>query len=279
MLHVKIATAQDIPFAVKLTSKMNWQLAKEDFEFMMELEPEGCFTLFDDAERIGLVTNVSYGKLAWFGNLIVDEKHRNRGAGSLLVEHSLEYMKKRNVRTVGLYAYPERVRFYKRLGFTPDSEFMVLTGKAFSSTPKPNVRPAKEPDIMNIIHQDHACFGASRTKMLEPIIRDPDNLCYMHSENSGISGYAVAKVYGGMAELGPLACQKGRSDVAIDLVKAALNGLKGAEVTLFVPKKEQAVLNVLNANGFGEHFKATRMFHGPPAVSDCIYMAESLERG
>jgi GNAT superfamily N-acetyltransferase len=279
MLHVKTMTAQDIPFAVKLTSEMNWQLAKEDFEFMMELEPEGCFTLFDDEERIGLATNVSYGKIAWFGNLIVDEKHRGRGAGSMLVEHSIKHLKRRKVRTIGLYAYPERIPFYTRLGFKYDSDFVVLAGKGFSSPPKASLRPAKEPDMMNIIHQDHACFGASRAKMLEPIIRDPDNLCYMHTENSGISGYAVAKVYRGMAELGPLACQKSRSDVAIDLVKATLNRLKGAEVSMFVPKKEQAILSMLTANGFGERFRVARMFHGPPAVSDCIYMAESLERG
>jgi len=279
MLHLERMTLQDIPFAIRLTDKMNWKLTKEDFEFMMELEPEGCFVLSDNTEKIGLATNVSYGKIAWFGNLIVDESYRGKGAGSILVEHSIKYLRSRKVRTIGLYAYAERIPFYTRLGFMHDSDFLVLTGKGFSSPPKANLRPAKEPDMMKVIDHDGACFGASRRKMLEPIIRDQDNLCYICTEDGKMSGCAVAKVYRGMAELGPLACPKGRCDVAIDLLNATLNRLKDREVSMFVPEKESAILKMLTENGFSERFQVARMFHGPPVTSDCIYMAESLERG
>jgi GNAT superfamily N-acetyltransferase len=279
MFHVEHMKVEDVPFAVQLADGMNWGLAKEDFEFMMELEPEGCLVLFDDSERIGLATNVSFGKTAWFGNLVVSEACRNRGAGSLLVEHSIDHLRSVKVQTIGLYAYVERIPFYKRLGFTYDSDFSVLTGKGFSSSSKPNVRLAWKSDIRKVINYDHACFGASRRKLLEPIMLDPDNLCYVSIEDGQISGYVVAKVYRGVAELGPLACPKGRSDTAIDLLEAALNRLKGLETSMLVPKKESEILNMLEASGFVERFRVARMFQGPCIKDRCALMAESLERG
>jgi len=279
MLHVERMKVEDISFAVQLANDESWGLAKEDFEFTMELEPEGSFVLLDDSNRIGLATNVSFGKVAWFGNLVVSKSHRNKGAGSLLVEHSINYLRSHKVQTIGLYAYVGRIPFYKRLGFTYDSDLLVLTGKGFSSSSKPNVRLAQKPDMKKVIGYDQACFGASRRKLLEPIMFDSDNLCYVYIEDGKVTGYVVAKVYRGVAELGPLACPKGRSDIAVDLLKVALNRLKGLEVYMFVPKKESEILNMLEASAFVERFRVARMFQGTRITDRCTFMAESLERG
>jgi GNAT superfamily N-acetyltransferase len=279
MMHVERMKVGDIPFAVQLANDENWELAKEDFEFTMELEPEGCFVLSDNSKRIGLATNVIFDKIAWFGNLVVSETHRNKGAGSLLVEHSIDYLRSRKVQTIGLYAYAERIPFYTRLGFTRDSDFLVLTGMGLSFPPKPNVRLARKTDVKKIVSYDQVCFGASRKKLLEPIILDPDNLCYMYIKDGKVSGYVVAKVYRGVAELGPLACPRKSSGIAVDLLETALNRLKGLEVSMFVPEKESAILNMLEASKFVEKFRVARMLHGPHLTDQCTFMAESLERG
>jgi GNAT superfamily N-acetyltransferase len=279
MLHIRTMTEGDLPFAVRITSKQGWSLAEDDFRFAMELEPEGCFVLLDGTERIGLATNVAYGKTAWFGNLIVNEKHRNKGAGSLLVNHSINCLTCMKVKTIGLYAYAEGIPFYTRLGFAYDSDFIVVTGKGFSTQPKPNVRPAKATEISLLIDYDEACFGASRRKLLEPIMLDHDNLTYIAHEESRIVGYAVAKVYRGIAEVGPLTCSNGRDDVAANLLEAILHRLEGVETTMIVPTKETAILNMLKKRGFKERFTVARMFHGPQTADRCICLAESLERG
>lgn len=272
-------STEDLPFAVRITNEKDWGLTEEDFKFMMELEPEGCFVLFQDSQRIGIATNVSFGKIAWFGNLIVSEKYRNAGAGSMLVKHSLEYLAHKNVETLGLYAYIDKIPFYRKLGFEYDSGFTILKGKGFSSKPETNLRQAGKRDMPKIINCDGDCFGASRKKLLEPILADSDNLCYVADEDGQILGYAVAKVFRGMAELGPLMCQQGCADVAMNLLKATLNGLKGLEVSVCVPEKESPILKTLKESGFEESFRVARMFHGPPIVDRCICLAESLERG
>lgn len=272
--------AEDIEFAVNITAQMDWGLKREDFEFVMELEPQGCFVLFDDSKRIGIATTLSFGKVGWFGNLVVSETHRKEGAGSLLVQHSIKYLTdKKNVETVGLYAYTHLVSFYGRLGFERDFDFIVLKGRGFSSPVENHIKEVERQDVEEIIEYDRLCFGASRKKLLEPILLDSGNLCYLSKQRERILGYAIAKVYDGKAELGPLICQHGANDVAINLLKVILNKLEGFGISMYVPKKESTIINVLIKNGFRESFQVARMFLGPPIMGDCIYLAESLERG
>jgi len=279
MLHVKNMTAEDFEFAVRITDTMNWKLVGKDFEFTLKLEPQGCFVLLDDSERVGIVTTVSFGNVGWLGNLIVAETHRKRGAGTLLARHALKCLASKNVETIGVYTYIDKIPFYRRLGFEYDSEFTVLEGRGFSSPAMANLREAKKEDIKEIINCDKICFGASRRKLLEPILQDPNNSCYVSIEDGKMLGYAVAKTYEDMAELGPLVCRQERSDIAINLLKANLNRLKEFDVSMCVPKREPAILNMLMKSGFRENFRVARMFFKPKTGNDCIYIAESLERG
>jgi GNAT superfamily N-acetyltransferase len=279
VFRVRDMSRADFEFAVNITDLMGWGLGEQDFEFMMELDPDGCFVLLDNAQRVGIATSVSFGKVGWFGNLIVRESKRNMGAGTLLVKNALNYLAEKKVQTVGLYAYIERIPFYRRLGFECDSPFVVLKGKGFSSRVRANVRKAEKQELAEIIAFDKCCFGASRRKMLEAIVTDRDNLCFVSSEDGRISGFAIAKVYRGLAELGPLACKRGQAKTASDLLRATLNALDGLETSLFVPEKQKAIVSMLMGSGFHESFRVERMFHGPLITQDCIYMAESLERG
>jgi GNAT superfamily N-acetyltransferase len=272
-------SAEDFPFAVEATSQVGWNLSEGDFEFAMELEPDGCFILVDNSERIGIATTVNYGRIGWFGNLFVIKSHRKKGAGSLLVKHSIDYLRSRNVEIVGLYAYEERIPFYQRLGFTLDSEFTVLKGRGSSLSSDVNLREFKKADLQTILKLDSSCFGSSRKKLLEPILLDEGNLCYACAESRRIAGYLAVKVYGKMAEIGPLICEKQRGKVAVDLLKTALSKLQDFEVSMCVPKKEVAIVDMLMASGFKESFRVARMFLGHHATEECISLPESLERG
>jgi ribosomal protein S18 acetylase RimI-like enzyme len=279
MLQIRTLSKEDLPFAVQITGQMGWNLVEDDFKFTMDLEPEGCFVAVDNSERIGLATTISYGNIGWFGNLIVNKAYRNKGAGSKLVKHSIQYLLRKHVKTVGLYAYENRIHFYNRLEFKYDSDFIVMKGKGFPSQSNPNVRKAQESDITKLIEFDESCFGSSRRKLLEPILLDQDNLCCIVTENDEVLAYAVAKVYRGMAELGPLVCPPGRDILALDLLRTILHKLNGTEVSLFLPAKETSIINMLEGKEFTREFRVARMFYGLPMVTNCIQTAESLERG
>ncbi len=279
MFNVKKMLPEDFEFAVRLTDTEGWNFIEQDFKFMVELEPEGCFVLLANSERIGIVTSISFDRIGWLGNLIVADKYRKKGAGALLVGHVIKHLTSKNVKAVGLYAYMDTIPFYEKLGFKYDSCFIVLDGKAFSSPVKTSLKEAEKEDFQKIIDYDSTYFGASRKKLLEKILQDKNNLCYLSIENGQLLGYITAKVYEGFAEIGPLVCQQERSGIAVDLVRAVLNKLEGFKVSLCVPKKDSDILNFLMKFGMKERFHVARMFFKSFSAKDCIYMAESLERG
>jgi len=279
MFHVEKMQVDDFPFAVQLANTMNWNMAVEDFEFMMKLEPQGCFVLSCGSERSGICTSVSFGRVGWFGNLVVKGDYRREGVGSLLVKHAIDYLKNKGVETIGLYAYPHLIRFYESFGFEPDIDFLVLQGKAVFLPTEGIVRKAKKQDVPEVIDFDSQRFGVNRKKLLEPILLGTGNLCYISTENDGIAGYVAAKVYDTMAEVGPLICHANRVEAAVVLLKTILRRLNGLAVSMCIPKKETALLNMLSKAGFREDFCVARMFLGPAVAKNCIYIAESLERG
>ena len=73
--------------------------------------------------------------------------------------------------------------------------------------------------------------------------------------------------------------QAGNVDDAVSLLKAVLSQLSGLSVYLVLPIKEVALADMLFSVGFKVDFCVSRMFLGQAASKDCIYMAESLERG
>jgi len=279
MFHVEKIKTDDFPFAVQLANTMNWNMTVEDFKFMAKLEPKGCFVQFHGNERLGIVTTVSFEKAGWFGNFILKEDARGKGAGTLLLKHAIDYLKSNGAETIGLYSYPQLVKFYQRFGFEPDIDFSVLKGKAASPKTQETFRAVKKSDIPEIIDLDCKCFGANREKLLKPILLNTGIFCYLSTENNKITGYVAAKVYDKMAEVGPLICHANRQEEAALLLKNILSRLNGLDVFIYISKKEKSLCNMLCEMGFKEDFRVVRMFLGPAIAKNCIYAAESLERG
>jgi ribosomal protein S18 acetylase RimI-like enzyme len=279
MFHVKKMKVDDFSFAVHLANKMNWNMTKEDFEFMLKLEPQGCLVLLHNQEPSGIATSISFGKLGWFGNLIIKEEFRGKSAGSVLVAHAMDYLKNKGVETIGIYAYPHLVKFYWSLGFKCDIDFLVLKGKVTFHLTHEMLRKANSKDAPAITNFDCQCFGANRKRLLEVILLNKYNLCYISTENNEITGYVATKVHNKTVEVGPLVCRADREKAAELLLKTMLSRLNGFEVFMYIPKKEASLLNILHKAGLKEDFRVVRMFSGPAVVKNCIYAAESLERG
>jgi N-acetylglutamate synthase-like GNAT family acetyltransferase len=279
MFHVEKMKADDFPFAVQLANTMNWNMTVNDFRFMINLEPQGCFVQFHGKERVGIATTISFEKAGWFGNFILKEDTREKGAGTMLLKYSIDYLKSKGAETIGLYTYPQLVKFYQRFGFEPDADFSVLRGKAAFPAAQETLRQAERKDIPEIVDLDCKCFGANRRKLLEPIFLNRKNFCYIITENKAITSFVFAKVYGEIAEVGPLICQANHQESAALLLKNVLNRLSSLSVFMYIPKKEKPLLVMLGEMGFEKDFRVVRMFMGPAIAKNCIYAPESLERG
>ncbi len=279
MFQITPMRPEDFGFATELANTMDWNMAPEDFQFAVSLEPEGCFIAKQDSERVGIATCISYGAVGWFGNLIVKQNTRNRGAGSQLVKRSLKYLQGKGVKTIGLYAYPNLVGFYSKLGFRQDEDFAVLNVKSLGAMSGETLTKVGKRHLGVVKAFDFQCFGGDRRKLLKSIIMEKGNLSYCVMEKGEVAGYVAATVYEKMAWIGPLACKADSRDIAVSLLKATLAKLSGKSVFLALPKREATLVDLLLKCGFGEDFRVCRMFFGDAVAKSCIYVAESLERG
>jgi GNAT superfamily N-acetyltransferase len=279
MFQIKMMHPEDFDFAIELANTMDWNMAIEDFQFITSLEPDGCFVLFDGSKAIGIATSNSYGKVGWFGNLIVKEEYRCKGAGSQLVKHAIDSLHNKGVETIGLYAYPNLVQFYSNLGFRYDEDFSVLHAPALKAVSVKALSSVGTDNIQQITAYDRRYFGGDRRKLLESIILDEGNLSYYVSKDDEATGYVAATVYETMAWVGPLVCQEGNVNAAVMLLKGVLSKLTGLRVYVALPKKEISLATILSNAGFKEDFSVVRMFFGLNVARNCIYLAESLERG
>jgi GNAT superfamily N-acetyltransferase len=279
MFRVEKMQQKDFAFAVTLANTMDWNMAESDLEFMSKLEPDGCFVLFHGYDPVGMATCISYGKKGWFGNLAVAEEHRKEGAGSFLVKLAVEYLKRKGVETVGLYAYPHLTSFYKKLGFEPNDDFTVYSGKPSNSTRSGDFQNVNRKDIPALIEFDNRCLGWNRRKLLEPVLLDKNNLGFFSRQNVEVAGFVAAKVYREMAEIGPFICRRDLGDVGVDLLKTVLAKLRNLDVYVYAPMEEKAILETLQKAGLKENFRLTRMFLGSAAAQNCVYLPESMERG
>ncbi len=279
MFHVKPMRNEDFPFAVTLSNTMDWNNDLEDFKFISSLEPHGCFVAYKDSKPVGIATCISHGKVGWFGNLIVKEEFRGEGVGSLLVKHAVNYLQSRGVEAIGLYTYSDLKRFYEKLGFKFDSNFTFLQLKKSPLVFSEKAPKTKKQFFPALIKFDSEYFGASREKLLKAIFSGKNNLCYFSSDEDKINGYVAAKICGETAEIGPLICQSNKASTAKMLLRTVLSQLKGYNVSLCLQSKETEIASFLRENDFSESVSLLRMFLGAYTTKDCIYVAESVERG
>ena len=279
MFKVKPMQPKDFLFATELANTMDWNMAPEDFQFNSILEPEGCLILFDDSKPLGIATCISYGKVGWFGNLIVKEEARHRRAGSLLVKHAIDYLQDKGVETIGLYAYPNLQKFYGDLGFKADEEVTVFQSKKVKPLLEGKLQKIGKNHFQATAKFDRECFGDDRTKLLESIILEESNLAYYLAKGNEFVGYVASTVYETMAWVGPLMCKEANCDGAVKLLNCVLGELPGKTAFAAIPKKETKLIATLLKAGFKEDFSVVRMYFGPSAARNCIYLAESLERG
>ncbi|MEM4246688.1 MAG: GNAT family N-acetyltransferase [Candidatus Bathyarchaeia archaeon] len=283
-IYIRTMRKSDYPHAVELTSLMRWGNTERDFEWMSFFEPHGCFVAVDGSRLVGVATTIGYGGLGWIGNVIVSPEYRGMGVGSLLVDHAIEYFKARSTGSVGLYSYPENLRFYKRIGFVEDSSFVWLTcpqvRRGFPRADNPRFRRMERRDLKSVIDLDKDFFGADRSRVLTKIYSEFDELCWVSAYGKEVQGYIMGTRSGYRIDIGPWAHGAEDGLNAITLLNTFLRRLAGTEANIGVQAGNLKAR--LIESGFIVKSHVIRMFLNgkkPPTRDDCLLAIESLERG
>jgi len=181
-VHFSIEPVQraDVPELSRLVEQAGWNQLPSDWLRLIELEPQGCFAVRLQGEIAATLTTTCYGtELAWIGMMLVEPRFRRQGIGRRLMEHAIEILQNRSIRTIQLDATPLGKLLYDQLGFrtefafhrwhrptaTVNSMTLVETGSpsgAVSSLPISDANRAL----------DRVTFGADRSELLHRLASD-----------------------------------------------------------------------------------------------------------
>ncbi|MCL1966186.1 MAG: GNAT family N-acetyltransferase [Candidatus Bathyarchaeota archaeon] len=290
MFQVKVMSTRDYEFAVSLANTMDWNMAVTDFESNHFLEPNGCLVLFNGVIPVGIATCVSFGEVGWFGNFVVKPEYRRQGAGRLLLEYAVNYLRSRGVQTIGLYAYPHLEGYYSKFGFKIDDNAADVSLNVMNNS---NVQaiPCCSSSLFKVeqfgAHFDFsllACFdseffGADRSRLLKSLLQEKSSLCYVAFVGNDMVGYVISKDHGRIVEVGPLVCRPDLSGVAFELLGVMFQRLVGRSVVLYLSPNQVVLEAFLLRVGFRKSFSLSRMFLGGSRLQDGVCLVESLERG
>jgi len=96
-----------------------------DFPAILSDPNAGCWILENEGELIGMVIcyvrpTLSSGNMMTVEELVIDQRHRRRGLGSILVKYCVDYAKARKLDCVEVacsLVKTELHEFYERVGF------------------------------------------------------------------------------------------------------------------------------------------------------------------
>jgi ribosomal protein S18 acetylase RimI-like enzyme len=270
----------DIHSIVRLTAEEHWGFGTRDLKRMMAVQPRGCLVATMDDGPVGLTTTIAYGKtLGWIGNVVVDGKQRGAGIGSGLVQSAVKHLLRINVKSIGLYSYPENEAMYERLGFKITDGFGTLSMPQSAGN---SAKRMRDTPFHQIIRLDNRAFGADRSRLLRRLHREFPKSWTWITNNAGVSGYSLVKQYQDTSEIGPLVCERMNRECVGTLLRSSIALTKKWPLEMSVPESNSTVAETAVHLGFRAERKGLVMSYArlkPAVIGPAIGALGFLDKG
>lgn len=263
-VEVRRLRADEMTLAQPLLAPEGWSLEAADLARLHRLG--GAVGAFEHGALAGFLTFVDAPPYRWVGNVAVAPTLRGRGIGARMVEEAI-----RDAERAALYSVEKAVTLYARAGFAPQGSVSVV--RATQARPGDGrASPLAAHDVADALALDREALGMDRSALLRALFADHPAFALRH--DGSLAGFAVAKAYADVTEIGPVVART-RAD-AWALVDEALRETRGPhELALHRPGPEPA------ARGFVPAFRAIPMFRGGAPTWDLerYHAAAGLEKG
>ena len=165
-LRVYRLTTRDVPAAMELSCAAGWNQTAEDWQALLELDPEGCLGLDCDGRLAATTTLVCHdSSLAWLGMVLTHREYQRRGFARRLVEEALALAEARKIETVKLDATDAGRHLYETLGFRAEQDIQRWMGTGAAAT------LAGGGDHAPIAPLDREAFGADRSRFVKVLAK------------------------------------------------------------------------------------------------------------
>jgi len=232
---------------MRLKEAAGWNQTEADWRNLLTLAPDGCFGIDCDGELRATTTAVCFGqRLAWIGMVLTQHEYQRRGFARRLMEHALEYLRRRSVAWIKLDATDMGAPLYDRLGFREEGRIerwirprAVVPDGAASAGPF-------VPDAA----LDREAFGADRWRLLEV-------LAGIESAAVLGAGFAMGRPGANAAYFGP--CVARSEEAARNLVAWFLCRHPDEDVCWDILAANTAAVNIARQFGFERKRELSRM--------------------
>lgn len=260
-----------------LKEAAGWNQTVEDWERLLELDPDGCFAVEQDGAVEATATAIAYGRdLAWVGMVLTSPRCRGRGFASRLVERALKHIESRGIACAGLDATELGIGVYERFGFVPQCmvERWVRLAAAMAEPPADEVGPWELDAGL-----DHAAFSADRARLLRSLAR-------AGAASVPGRGYAMGRPGSKAAYFGP--CVAASTETAGRLLRwfLATHADAAGPVYWDLPADNREAASLARRYGFEPARRLTRMFRAmhpraapPPSSTELVFAIAGFEFG
>ena len=209
------------------------------------------FTLIDHEDIIGFGNLFVFNSIAWLGNIIVEKAYRNKGLGTKITNHLIDFGKQNNVESFSLIATKEGAYIYKKLGFDLEESycFYQLKKKLPFFELSKNIVPLTNIYNEKLYTLDMQLSGENRDKFLKMHLKN--GKVYLNNDDN-IEGFFLPQLGYGLI-------QSTNEIAGIELLKFKIK--QGAN-SIVITESNQTASSFLNNLGFKQSSIAQRMILG-----------------
>jgi len=281
--EINLLQEADLPAALQLEEKEQWNQTESDWKRLLRLSPHGCFAAFCAGRLIGTLTTITYGQdLAWIGMMLVAQAHRGRGVGKQLMRIALDYCRGSCIETVKLDATPTGRPLYESLGFVPEERIERWQGIVVKEMQQKSGSFGWNDELCPALYGlDRQAFHACRRELLSSLVQDScvEPALRTAASSRSLQGYALARQGARASYVGPIvAVEPSVANLLLDSLLARLAG------TIYLDIRAGCVEigNALVQRGFVRQRALTRMSlraQRPTGEPDLVFASAGPELG
>jgi GNAT superfamily N-acetyltransferase len=277
MIKISAMEYADLAYAKSLTDIESWGHQESDFRRLLELDPQGCFVAWHEDDRAGIATTISYGQYSFLGNIIVEKQHRGRNIGPTLMQHAIDYLDGKGMKTIELDGVLPAVAMYRRMGFQEKYRSLRLVREPTHRFHTPSSVPrCEEPSAL--VEFDFRQTGIERQALISRLAAEfPASTFCLGTPR--LEAYAVVRERThGTLGIGPLVAQ--HRAACKTMMQGIVSMFGDRMITIGVPEINKAAVEIMLQHGFRQGTPSLRMFRGPSiSYEEHVYGIASADVG
>lgn len=278
-IHFRLLSEMDLSFCDRLIQQAGWNQNKNDWIRMINLDPEGCFVVERESNKVATIVFTRFDKVTWVSMVLVDKAYRGQGIGQEMFQYILKILVEKNIETVRLDATGIGIHLYRKFGFNEEYDLIRFVKKNHFSKEDCSYKSIETELINSISKFDRNVTQTNRSKLISALCYNSNPVC-IETENSGdIRGYITMRSGRSGIQLGP--CIASDPNVGLKLLDRGLKMARSNKVIIDIPVSNEAAISWSKRNDFTEERRFTRMYSGKKIYDEpsMIFASFGPEKG